>query len=66
MIQGAGGRHGIQALNFFQDMLKAFEDLPPDAFSAFRHEAAELGVPLEVFCLVALKDYLRNRRRGQR
>jgi hypothetical protein len=51
---------------FFRDMLKAFEDLPPDALGEFRREAAELGVPAEMLCWVALKDHLRKRRREQR
>ena len=51
---------------FFQDMLNAFEDLHPDAFSEFRRAAAELGVSHEVLCLVAVKDYLRARKREQR
>jgi hypothetical protein len=28
---------------FFRDMLKAFQDLPPNVFSEFRREADELG-----------------------
>jgi hypothetical protein len=51
---------------FSQDMLKAFEDLPPDAFSKFRREAAKLGVPTEVLCMVAVREYLRTKRREQR
>jgi hypothetical protein len=51
---------------FLRDMLKAFEDLPPNVFSEFRRAAAELGVSLEVLCLVVSKDYLRTKRREQR
>ena len=51
---------------FFRDMLKAFEDLPPDALGEFRREAAKLGVPPEVLCLVAVREYLRTKRREQR
>jgi hypothetical protein len=32
---------------FFRDMVEAFKDLPPEAFSEFRSAAAELGVPVE-------------------
>ena len=51
---------------FLQDMLKAFEDLPPDALGEFRRAAAELGVPPDVLCMVAVREYLRKRRREQR
>ena len=51
---------------FFQDMLRAFEDLPSRDFSEFRSAAAELGVSPEVLCLVIAKDHLRTRRRGSR
>jgi hypothetical protein len=51
---------------FLRDMLAAFEDLPSDAFSEFRRAAVELGVPPEVLCLVAARNYLRAKRREQR
>jgi len=46
-------------------MLKAFEDLPPDALGEFRRAAAELGVPVEVLCLVVAKNHLRAKKREQ-
>ena len=37
-------------------MLKAFEDLPPNALGEFRREAAKLGVPPEVLAWVVFKE----------
>ena len=51
---------------FFRDMMKAFEDLPPSCLGEMRREAAKLGVPLEVLCMIAVREYLRTKRWEQR
>ena len=48
-----------------EDEYEAFEDLPPSCFSEFRRAAADLGLPVEVLCLVVVKDYVRRRRQQQ-
>jgi hypothetical protein len=47
-------------------MMKAFEDLPPSCLGEMRREAAKLGVPLEVLCMIAVREYLRTKRWEQR
>jgi hypothetical protein len=49
-----------------RDMVKAFEDLPPGAFSERRSAAAELGVPVETLCLVVYRGYLPERKRQRK
>ena len=51
---------------FTRDMLKTFEDLPPEDFAEFRRKAAELGVPPQALCLVTLGEWLRQKRRERK
>jgi hypothetical protein len=47
---------------FFRDMLKAFEDLPPEYFSEFRQEAANRGISTVELGWIVYEEFMRKGR----